>query len=94
MLRDFWSSVRVEMVGDGVRALEGASPRRFQPTYPDFLPRAPPTSACAAFIKESRMRFADANQLDRKSGVRLGRTWATRPEGGACILDPIRDALH
>jgi hypothetical protein len=40
------------------------------------------------------MRFTDANQLDRKSGVRLGRTWGTPAEGGACILDPIRAALR
>jgi hypothetical protein len=25
--------------------------------YPDFLHEAPPTPACAAFIKESRMKF-------------------------------------
>ncbi|MGB8536577.1 MAG: hypothetical protein WCD57_09195, partial [Acidobacteriaceae bacterium] len=35
-----------------------------------FLHGAPPTSACAAFIKESRMKFASARKLDRKSGVR------------------------
>ena len=35
---------------------------------PDFLPRAPPTSAYAAFIKESRMEFASANKVHRKSG--------------------------
>jgi hypothetical protein len=29
---------------------------------------APPTSACAAFIKESRMEFANANKVYRKSG--------------------------
>jgi hypothetical protein len=29
---------------------------------------APPTSACAAFIKESRMEFANANKVCRKSG--------------------------
>src|ERR1700730_2812149 len=29
---------------------------------------APPTSACAAFIKESRMDFANANKVYRKSG--------------------------
>ena len=43
---------------------------RFRPTYPDFLHGAPPTPACAAFIKESRMKFASASKLDRKSGVR------------------------
>jgi hypothetical protein len=26
------------------------------------------TATCAAFIKESRMNFPNANQLDRKSG--------------------------
>jgi hypothetical protein len=40
--------------------------------YPDFLHGAPPTPACAAFVKESRMKFANAIKLDRKSGVRLG----------------------
>jgi hypothetical protein len=40
--------------------------------YPDFLHEAPNTIACAAFSKESRMKFANANKLDRKSG---GRTW-------------------
>jgi hypothetical protein len=38
--------------------------------YPDFLHGAPPTPACAAFIKESRMKFDNASKLDRKSGVR------------------------
>jgi len=45
---------------------------RFQPTYPDFLHEAPPTSMCAAFIKESRMKLASASKLNRKSGVRFG----------------------
>jgi hypothetical protein len=40
--------------------------------YPDFLHGAPPTPACAAFIKESRMKFANARKLHRKSGVRWG----------------------
>jgi hypothetical protein len=35
------------------------------------------------------MRFADANQLDRKSGVRLGRTWATRPGNQAYVTTEI-----
>jgi hypothetical protein len=29
---------------------------------------APPTGACAAFIKESRIEFAEAAELDRKFG--------------------------
>ena len=40
--------------------------------YPDFLHGAPPTPACAAFIKEIRMKFANARKLNRKSGVRQG----------------------
>jgi hypothetical protein len=40
--------------------------------YPDFLHGAPPTPACAAFSKESRMKFTNARKLDRKSGVRWG----------------------
>jgi hypothetical protein len=35
---------------------------------PDFLPRAPPTSACAAFVKESRMEFTNAKKVHRKFG--------------------------
>ena len=35
---------------------------------PDFLYAAPDTTACAAFSKESRMKFDNANKLDRKSG--------------------------
>jgi hypothetical protein len=57
-------------------AMVGASPHRFRPTYPDFLHGAPPTPACAAFIKESRMKFANAIRLNRKSGVRFGERGA------------------
>jgi hypothetical protein len=46
----------------------------FGPTYPDFLHGAPPTAACAAFNKESRMQYA--KKLDRKSGVRCGERGA------------------
>jgi hypothetical protein len=35
---------------------------------PDFLHAAPTRFAYAAFIKESGMKFANANKLDRKSG--------------------------
>jgi hypothetical protein len=35
-----------------VKAFEGLR-RLFRPTYPDFLPEAPPTAACAAFIEEA-----------------------------------------
>jgi hypothetical protein len=37
-------------------------------TPPDFLHAALDTTACAAFIKESRMKFVNANQFHRKSG--------------------------
>jgi hypothetical protein len=40
--------------------------------YPDFLHGAPPTASCAAFIKESRMKFVNASKFYRKSGVRFG----------------------
>ena len=36
---------------------------------PDFLYAAPDMTACAAFCKESRMKFASATKFDRKSGV-------------------------
>lgn len=35
---------------------------------PDFLYAAPDMTARAAFVKESRMNFASANQFHRKSG--------------------------
>jgi len=35
---------------------------------PDFLDAALDTTACAAFIKESRMNFVNAIQPHRKSG--------------------------
>jgi hypothetical protein len=35
---------------------------------PNFLYAAPGTTGCAVFIKESRMKFANATQLHRKSG--------------------------
>jgi hypothetical protein len=35
---------------------------------PDFLYAAPNRFACAAFCKESRMKFANATKLHRKSG--------------------------
>jgi molybdenum cofactor cytidylyltransferase len=36
--------------------------------HPDFLHEASNRFACAAFSEESRMKFADDNKLDRKSG--------------------------
>jgi hypothetical protein len=57
------------------RVMEGAylyevDGSRFQAQVgdPDFLHEAPNRFACAAFGKESRMEFANANNLDRKSG--------------------------
>jgi hypothetical protein len=53
------------------RAVVGLRPS-FSAMYPDFLQAAPPTPACASFIKESRMKRANASKLNRKSGVRWG----------------------
>jgi hypothetical protein len=48
--------------------------------HPDFLPRKhSPTSTCAAFVKESRMKFANATKFNRKSGVAKWRRSAVRP---------------
>jgi hypothetical protein len=60
------------------RLVKAFEKTRFRPTYPDFLHGAPPTAACAAFIKESRTQFANASKVDRKSGVRFGER-GTRP---------------
>jgi hypothetical protein len=35
--------------------------------HPEFLREAPNRFGCAAFSKESRMKFANANKFDRKS---------------------------
>jgi hypothetical protein len=61
--------MRHEVVANLEKAIVGCA-HHFRPTYPDFLHGAPPTFARAAFIKESRMKFANARKLDRKSGVR------------------------
>jgi hypothetical protein len=37
--------------------------------YPDFLLATPDRTTCAAFIKESHMKFAGATNPNRKSGV-------------------------
>jgi hypothetical protein len=36
---------------------------------PDFYYAAPEMATCAAFLEESRMKFADPTRLDRKSGA-------------------------
>ena len=41
-------------------------PDRSVPGFP--ATRHSPTATCAAFCKESRMKFANATNLDRKSG--------------------------
>ncbi len=49
----------------------------FSSQTPDFLYAAPDTTASAAFIKESRMKFVNATNLDRKSGeIRPRILWA------------------
>jgi hypothetical protein len=51
-------------------------------------------TACAAFSKESRMKFANANKLHRKSGGTLGTRpgeWALlMPPANAPTVEPIR----
>jgi hypothetical protein len=60
---------------------------------PDFLREAPRTDACAAFIKESRMEFANARKLDRKSGCTLRRTWGTRPKPSTVVTGRRSDGF-
>src|SRR5271155_2783226 len=67
-----------ESLVDSAKAIVGLR-HLFRPMVPDFLHGAPQTGACAAFIKESRMKFVNARELDRKFGCTLGRTWGTRP---------------
>jgi hypothetical protein len=55
--------------------------------FPDFLHGAPPTDAYAAFIEESRIKFVNARELNRKSGCTLARTWGTRPGNRASFID-------
>jgi hypothetical protein len=81
-----WSfSPRNKSVGRGCARL-------FRPMVPDFLHGAPPTDACAVFIKESRMEFVNAKELDRKSGCTLRRTWGTRPGMRASFFGPTGPA--
>ena len=47
--------------------------------YPDFLPHCLDRATCAAFRKESRMKFADATNLDKKSGVAQWRDLRSSP---------------
>ena len=49
-------------------ACRGGVPGPKKTGDPDFLHMAPNRSACAAFIKENRMKSANANNLHRKSG--------------------------
>src|SRR5580700_5617030 len=50
-----------------LRAQRNCHPDRSVPGFP--ATRHSPASTCAAFSKESRMKFANATNLDRKSGV-------------------------
>ena len=55
---------------------------------PDFLHGAPPTDACAAFIKESRMKFVNARELDRNPGVRWANEGHPSRERRASFFPP------
>jgi hypothetical protein len=53
---------------------------------PDFLYAASDTTACVAFFKESRMKLANATELNRKSGAQplerfcwAAKEWLLRP---------------
>ncbi len=62
-----------------IRSAKSSRNISFWPRYPDFLHGSPPTAACAAFSKESRMKRANASKVDRKSGVRRGEPGAPVP---------------
>jgi hypothetical protein len=49
------------------KTMEGASPRRFRPRYPDFLHGAPPTPACARPV----MWFAYASVADSPKKIKV-----------------------
>ena len=55
-----------------LRAQQNCHPDRSVPGFP--ATRHSPASTCAAFSKESRMKFANATNLNRKSGERSGGT--------------------
>jgi hypothetical protein len=44
----------------------------FDRAYPDFLPRGTHHVHVCGFVKESRMKFANATNINRKSG---GAKW-------------------
>ena len=58
----------------------------FDRAYPNSCYAAPDRSTCAAFLKESRMESANANNLDRNSGERSG--------GICCAPSPQTKALR
>jgi hypothetical protein len=72
--------IPVRLILGGVRALQNPLGTGRVPTFasayvgrkrrgdPDFLYAALDTTAYAAFFKESRMKFANATELSRKSG--------------------------
>ena len=68
--------------------MEGAAPHLFRPMYAQATRISctwlRPATACAAFSKETRMKFANATKLHRKSGG----TWGTRPGEWALLLAP------
>jgi hypothetical protein len=47
---------------------------------PDFLSRAPDTTACAAFIEEDRIKPAEATNLDSKSGSTVQSHSSLQPD--------------
>jgi hypothetical protein len=57
--------------GDRIKAFEGLAPA-FSAQVSGFPARGPTNARVSGFIEESRMKFANARKLDRKSGVCWG----------------------
>ena len=64
-----WTRLEMSVCLDGCPRFAKAYLGRKRRGDPDFLYAAMETTACAAFIKESRMKFANATNINRKSGV-------------------------
>ena len=60
---------------------------------PDFLHAAPNRFACAAFSKESRMEFANATKLHRKSGGSPTKAFAVSVSINSTPIESAADEL-
>jgi len=64
---------------------------RSEPGFPVTLHS--PTPACAAFSKESRMKFANATKSNRKSGERSGEPALSEVKGDLRFLFQLSRTL-